>query len=73
MSAEQVEREEGEEEHVGGGEDDVQHGGDITQQRNRIILSEVQRSEGRVEYVRKLKKYLIVELIYYFTSFGKVE
>ena len=55
MSAEQVEREEGEEEHVGGGEDDVQHGGDITQQRNRIILSEVQRSEGRVEYVRKLK------------------
>ena len=42
LSAEQVEGEEGEVEHVGGGEAVVRHAGQITEERNSVILSEVE-------------------------------
>ena len=44
LSAEQVEGEEGEVEHVGGGETVVRQAGQITEQGNSLILSEVQGS-----------------------------
>ena len=44
LPAEQVEGEEGEVEHVGGGETVVRQAGQITEQGNSLILSEVQGS-----------------------------
>ena len=60
LATEEVEGEEGEEEHGGGGKDCVQHGADLTQQWYRLILGQIERT--REQLSDKLHR---TELIYF--------